>query len=235
MMAGIHFARVDVPQLPPVTKYLLIAMAIGFGLQNWLGPEWTDIPFALWPWGSYLQGTGSDGLPVYAGFQFWQLITYGFLHGSFMHVLFNGIGIWQFGSRVEQGIGSKRFAQLFFVSVLGAGLCQLAVVSAITTSAADAFPTVGASGGVFGILVAYAIFYPDDRVIIIPIPVPMSSRTMVIIYGVFSLVAGISGSLQGIAHFAHLGGLAAGWLLIRYWQKLPPFRKRRPPGPRLVR
>jgi membrane associated rhomboid family serine protease len=234
-MAAENHSRADVPQLPPVTKYLLIAMAICFGLQNWLGPEWTDVPFALWPWGSFNLGTGSDGLPLFAGFQPWQLISYAFLHGGFMHILFNGIGIWQFGSRVESGLGSKRFAQLFFVSVLGAGLCQLAVVSALTTSAADAFPTVGASGGVFGILVAYAILYPHDRVIIIPIPVPMSSRTMVIIYGVFSLAAGITGSVQGVAHFAHLGGLAAGWLLLRYWQKQPPFRKRRPPGPRLVR
>jgi membrane associated rhomboid family serine protease len=224
-----------VPQLPPVTKYLLIAMAVVFGLQNWLGAEWTDVPLALWPWGSFDLGTGSDGLPVYGGFQPWQLVTYAFLHASPMHILFNGIGIWQFGSRVELSLGSKRFAQLFFVSVLGAGLCQLAVVSAVVTSALDAFPTVGASGGVFGILVAYAILYPHDRVIIIPIPVPMSSRTMVIIYGVFSLAAGVTGSIQGVAHFAHLGGLAAGWLLLRYWQKLPPFRKRRPPGPRLVR
>ena len=234
-MASGNFARTDVPQLPPVTKYLLIAMAVCFGLQNWLGAELTDVPFALWPWGSFNLGTGADGLPVFAGFQPWQLASYAFLHANFMHVLFNGIGIWQFGSRVESGLGSKRFAQLFFVAVLGAGLCQLLVVSALAASSGDAFPTVGASGGVFGILVAYAILYPHDRVIIIPIPFPMSSRTMVIIYGVFSLAAGITGSLQGVAHFAHLGGLAAGWLLLRYWQKLPPFRKRPPPGPRLVR
>lgn len=234
-MAAGSLQRTDVPQLPPVTKYLLISLVVCFGLQNLLGPELAEVPFALWPWGSYNLGIGSDGLPVSAGFQPWQLLSYAFLHGGFMHLLFNGIGIWQFGSRVEGGLGSKRFAQLFFISVLGAGLCQLLVVSVITASSLQPFPTVGASGGVFGILVAYAIMYPHDRVIIIPIPFPMSSRTMVIIYGVFSLAAGVTGSLQGIAHFAHLGGLVAGWLLLRYWQKLPPFRKRRPPGPRLVR
>jgi membrane associated rhomboid family serine protease len=205
-------------------------MAVAFGLQQLLG--WSfEAPFALWPWGSFPDDSGGS-----VGFQPWQLVTYGFLHGNFMHILFNGIGLWQFGSRVEQALGAKRYTQFFFACVIGAGLCQLAVVTWMASAGQPPFPTVGASGGIFGILLAYALFFPKDRMIIIPIPVPMSARTLVIIYGVFSLVAGITGTMQGIAHFAHLGGMLFGWLLLRYWSGMPPFgpKKRKPPDLRRV-
>ena len=224
------------PHVPPVTRNLLIALAIAFALQNLLGWERFDAPFALWPLGDFQAGVGADGMPFSVGFQPWQLVTYGFLHGNFMHILFNGIGLWQFRSRLEQVLGARRYLQFFFACVIGAGLCQLAVVTAMVSSGQPAFPTVGASGGLFGILLAYAVFFPRDRMIIIPIPVPVSARTLVIVYGVISLVAGVTGTMQGIAHFAHLGGLLVGWLLLRYWSGKPPFqkKKRKPPDLRRV-
>ena len=222
------------PPVPPITRNLLIAMLVGFVLQQLLSVEWTVAPFALWPLGSFGAGIDAEGMPRSVGFQPWQLVSYAFLHGDFMHLLLNAFGLWQFGSRVEQALGDKRFLQLFFVSVVGAGLCQLAVVSAMAGSGEGAFPTVGASGGVFGILIAYAVMFPRDQVVILPIPVPMSSRTMVLIFGAVTLLAGITGTMQGVAHFAHLGGMLFGWLLLRYWRGQPPFRKRRPPPPRRV-
>jgi membrane associated rhomboid family serine protease len=216
-----------VPPIPPVTRNLLIALAIAFGLQKLLGPEAMLVPFALWPLGEFNAGMGSDGMALSVGFQPWQLVTYGFLHGDFMHLLFNGIGLWQFGSRVEQVLGTKRYLQFFFACVVGAGLCQLAVVTTMVGMGESAFPTVGASGGIFGILLAYAMFFPRERMIIIPIPVPISARTMVIIYGAISLLAGVTGTMQGVAHFAHLGGMVFGWLLLRYWSGKPPFQKKK--------
>ena len=199
------------PPIPPVTRNLLIAIVVAFGLQNLLGWEYFEAPFALWPLGDF--AAGGD---LSVGFQPWQLVTYGFLHGNFMHILFNGIGLWQFGSRVEQALGPRRFTQFFFACVIGAGLCQLAVVTWMVSAGQPAFPTVGASGGIFGILLAYAVFFPRERMIIFPLPVPMSARTLVIVYGVISLVAGVTGTMQGVAHFAHLGGILFGWLLLRY-------------------
>src|SRR5918993_3839156 len=105
----------------------------------------------------------------------------------------------------------------------------------MTNSGTPAFPTVGASGGVFGLLLAYGLLFPHERVMLLLPPVEMSARTLVIVFGVISLLMGVTGTAQGIAHFAHLGGMLFGWLLLRYWRGQPPFNKRRPPGPRLVR
>lgn len=217
MMRTAFPASHGVPPIPPVTRNLLIAIAAVFIIQVMSGETLLDW-FALWPLGH---------------FQPWQLLSYGFLHGDFMHLLFNAIGLWQFGSRVELHLGARRYLQFFLVCVVGAGLCQLAVVTAMVSMGNPGFPTVGASGGIFGILLAYALFFPHDRMIIIPIPAPISARTVVIGYGVISLVAGITGTLQGIAHFAHLGGMLFGWLLIRYWRGQPPFKRKPPTRPNL--
>ncbi len=225
------------PPIPPVTRNLLVSLVVAYGLQFLLGQNVVEANFALWPWGRF-PAEGVNGEYLTVGFQPWQLVTYGFLHdrNSFMHLLFNGIGLWQFGSRVEQVLGSKRYTQFFFACVVGAGLCQLAVVTAMLGMGQPPFPTVGASGGIFGILLAYAMFFPRDRMIIIPIPVPISARTLVIVYGAISLLAGITGTMQGVAHFAHLGGMLFGWLLLRYWSGKPPFgkKKRKPPDLRRV-
>lgn len=221
---------------PPVTRNLLIAMVVVFILQH-VFEEPLLLHFALWPWGDFPVGTDADGMPVTAGFQPWQLITYAFLHDTrtLLHLLFNGIALYQFGGRIEQTLGPRRFTTYFFVCVAGAGLCQLLVTSLMVNSGGDPFPTLGASGGVFGLLLAYGMMFPRDQMILFPIPKPISARTMVIIFGVAEIVFGVSGTLPGVAHFAHLGGMLFGWLMLRYWRGLPPFRRRRPPGPRLVR
>ena len=211
-------------------------MAIFFGLQQLASAsDFLLVYFALWPWGDFALGNGADGLPVSAGFQPWQLVSYGFLHGDFMHLLFNAIALYQFGGRLEQTFGPRRYTAFFFICVIGAGLFQLVVTTLMTQSGANAFPTVGASGGVFGLLLAYGMLFPRDQMIVFPIPKPISARTLVIIFGVVELAFGVSGTMPGVAHFAHLGGMLFGWLVLRYWRGQPPFKRPRPPGPRLVR
>jgi membrane associated rhomboid family serine protease len=217
-----------------VTKALLWAMAILFLLQQVAG-EFLLLNFALWPLGDFPVGAGADGLPVSAGFQPWQLVSYGFLHGGFGHLFFNCIALFQFGARIEYSFGPRRYALYFFVCMIGAGLFQLVVTTLMVRSGAQAFPTVGASGGIFGLLLAYAILFPKERVMLLLPPVEMSARTLVIVFGVIELVLGVTGTMSGIAHFAHLGGMLFGWLLLRYWRGQPPFKRRPPPRPRLVR
>lgn len=219
--------------IPNATKALLWAIAIGFLLQM-VAREFLLINFALWPLGDFPAGAGSDGLPLSVGFQPWQLVSYGFLHGGIGHLFFNCLALYQFGPRLEYSLGTKRYTTYFFTCMIGAGLCQLLVTSLMVKSGTGPFPTIGASGGIFGILLAYAMFYPHDRVMLLIPPIPMKVRTMVIAFGVIELVLGVTGTAAGIAHFAHLGGMLFGWLLLRYWQKKPPFQRRPPPRPRLV-
>lgn len=209
-------------RLPPVTKALLIANVGMFLLQRMLGDA-TFSPLMLWPLDS--------GTVAYAamapGFQPWQLATYAFLHGNLPHLLFNMLALVMFGAQLEYTWGDRRFLAYFMVCVVGAGLCQLAVVSWAAGQGGGVFPTVGASGGVFGLLLAYGMLFPNQRVMLLIPPIPMKARTLVIAYGVLELVLGITGTQSGVAHFAHLGGMLFGWLLIRYWRGQPPFRQTR--------
>ncbi len=209
------------PRLPTVTKALLIANTVLFLLQLALG----DGLFAS----LMLQPLAQDY--AYAdpggGFQPWQLLTYGFLHGSFGHLFFNMLAVFMFGAPLEQTWGEKRFLIYYLVCVIGAGLCQLYVGTLMDNPAT----VLGASGGVFGLLLAYGMLFPNQRVMLLFPPIPMKARTFVILFGVGELVLGATGWQPGVAHFAHLGGMLFGWLLIRYWRGQPPFGPRRPPGP----
>ncbi|HVR82281.1 MAG TPA: rhomboid family intramembrane serine protease [Luteimonas sp.] len=216
--------------LPPVTKALLIANGLVFLLQQLLGDA-NFVPFMLWPLGD----TGIDTLGAAPNFLPWQLLTYAFLHGSFAHVAFNMLALVMFGAPLEYTWGNKRFFSYYLVCVVGAGLCQLAVASWAVHQGGDAYPTIGASGGVFGLLLAYGMLFPNQRVMLLIPPIPMKARTLVIVYGAIELVLGATGFQPGVAHFAHLGGMLFGWLLIRYWRGQPPFGKRGPPRPRVVR
>jgi len=214
--------------LPPVTKGLMIANGAVFVLQMLLGDA-TLAPFMLWP-----LGDGPDPFAQTQTFLPWQLLTYGFMHGGAMHLLFNMLALMMFGAPLEHTWGQKRFATYYLTCVAGAGVCQLLVGSWTLAQGGAAYPTVGASGGVFGLLFAYGLLFPNQRVMLLIPPIPMKARTLVIVYGAIELFLGASGMQPGVAHFAHLGGMLFGWLLIRNWRGQPPFGRRRAPGPRRI-
>lgn len=213
--------------LPPVVKALLLANGVVFLLQMMLGGPALS-PFMLWP-------LGAEADPyVTTEFLPWQLVTYSFMHGSFAHLLFNMLALLIFGAQLEHTWGERRFLTYYVVCVVGAALCQLAVGAWMMSQGGSAYPTIGASGGVFGLLLAYGMLFPNQRVMLLIPPIPMKARTLVIVYGVIELMLGFSGLQPGVAHFAHLGGMLFGWLLIRYWRGQPPFGRRGPPRPRIV-
>jgi membrane associated rhomboid family serine protease len=159
--------------------------------------------FALWPPG----GMDSRFAP-------WQLVTYAFLHGGLMHLAFNMFALYMFGGAIEQVFGMRRYLTYYFVCVVSAALTQL-VFAGI---AGVIYPTVGASGGVFGLLLAYAIYFPHNRIILLFPPIPMPARMFVALYAALELFLGVSGAEGGVAHFAHLGGLVGGFALLRHWR-----------------
>ena len=211
--------------LPPITTALLIANGIAYALQ-WVLGNGVFAPFMLWPLGD----AGYDPYRMSLEFLPWQLLTYGFLHGDLMHLLFNMLALVMFGAPLEYTWGNKRFLTFYLVCVVGAGLCQLVVASWAVAQGGAAYPTLGASGGVFGLLLAFGMLFPHRRIMLLIPPIPIKARTLVIAYGAIELFMGVTGTGPGVAHFAHLGGMLFGWLLIRYWRGQAPFAKRRPPG-----
>ena len=211
-------------RLPPVVRALLIGNGLLFLLQSFFPTE-AFLPFMLWPFGEHFIGY-SEGQAVTVGFLPWQLLTYGFLHGSPMHVVFNLLAVWMFGSPIEMTWGSRRFAIYYLSCVAGAGAVQLAVASWMQEAGGAVYPTIGASGGVFGLLLAYGMMFPHHRVMLLFPPIPMKAWTLVIAYGALELLLGITGVQPGVAHFAHLGGMAVGFFLIQYWRGRWPFRRR---------
>lgn len=214
-------------RLPPVTKALLIANGVMFLLQLMLGVMRLE-SLMLWP-------LGTDGL-FSQGFRPWQLVTYSFLHGNIAHIAFNMLALAMFGSQVEYVWGQQRYLVYYFVCVLGAAMFQLAAGWWTLSQGGAAYPTLGASGGIFGLLLAYGLLFPNQRVMLLIPPIPMKARTLVILYAVAELLLGLNNWQPGVAHFAHLGGMLFGWLLIRYWRGQPPFGgNRRGPRMRVVR
>ena len=211
-------------RLPPVTLALLIALAAGYGLQLLLGDGFSA-PLALWPLGPHVllpQGGGVDSV----GFEPWQLVSYGFLHGSGLHLAFNAFALYMFGSPIEQLWGSRPFLVYYLVCVVGAALAQLATQAWLMPDG-PMIPTVGASGGVFGLLLAFGMMYPHQRILLLFPPIPMPAWLFVIGYGVLELVLGLSQPGSNVAHFAHLGGMAIGFVLIQYGRGKLPGRPRR--------
>ncbi len=230
MMESVATDPTMFPRLPPVTKALLIANVVVFLLQQpFLLGDATFEPFMLWPIGVF------DAFSPGQNFQLWQLLTYGFLHGSFSHLFFNMLALYMFGGPLEQTWGNKRFLTYYLVCVVGAGLCQLLVGWWMLSNGNEPYPTLGASGGIFGLLLAFGMLFPNQRVMLLFPPIPMKARTFVIVFGALELLMGFTGWQPGVAHFAHLGGMLFGWLMIRYWRGQPPFGKRKPPRPRIVR
>ena len=208
---------------PPVIKNLLILnglfylaqMAVDLTLSNDLARVLNGM--ALYPLGAPETGYSifGPGLVNIPGFWPWQLITYGFLHGGFGHLFFNMFALWMFGMRIENDWGSRRFAIFYFVCLVGAGVIQMFAMYG------QPVPTVGASGGVFGILLAFGMMYPNEPIYLYFL-FPVKAKWLVIGYGLFTLYAGVTGTQAGIAHFAHLGGMLFGFVLIQFWRgKLP--------------
>jgi membrane associated rhomboid family serine protease len=198
----------------PVTLALLIANVAVFGAQQVLG-DWLLIHFALWPLGHY----SVPGVDQSIGFEPWQLVTYSFLHGNFQHIFFNMFALFMFGSGVERYLGSPKFLTLYFASVIAAAVTQLIVVG--SSSPAEAAPTLGASGGVFGLLLAFGWLFPRTRVTLIFPPIPMPAWLFVTLYGLVELASGVFGTQVGIAHFAHLGGMVGAFLVLQIAGRRP--------------
>ncbi len=203
-------------RLTPTVRALLIANLAVFAAQTYLPQQPYDW-FELWPLHSS-QLTG--GLP----FEPWQLVSYAFLHSGPLHLFANMFALFMFGPDVEDLLGAARFRVFYLVCVVGAGVTQLIVTATIYPSLA---PTLGASGGIFGLLLCYGMAYPHRRLMLLFPPIPMPAWLFVTLYGLMELYLGVFQSDQGVAHFAHLGGMAAGYLLIRYW-RAQRLRGRRP-------
>ena len=190
-------------------KILIAANALVFLLQIVAGGA-LDGLFALWP----LQPI--DGVSY---FHFWQIITYSFLHSTdnITHLLFNMLGLWMFGAEVERYVGPRRLLTCYFASVVSAGLSQLFIPMLFGAPPA---PTIGASGGVFGLLLAYAFLFPRRKVIPLFPPIPMPAWLFATLYAGVELFLGVTGTLSGVAHFAHLGGMVGSALVIMNWRRV---------------
>jgi len=187
----------------PLSYLLLAANIIVFGLET----QFSDAvikPFALWPLG--------------AGFEPWQLFSYAFLHGSLGHLAANMFGLWMFGRDVEGELGSVKFLQLYITSLLAAAVTQLSFAALTGVHQ----PTLGASGAIFGILAAFALLFPRRVIILLIPPIPLPAPLFVALYALFELYSGVSGFQAGVAHFAHLGGLAGGLWAISHRRKQVP-------------
>ncbi|MEO7241392.1 MAG: rhomboid family intramembrane serine protease [Variovorax sp.] len=194
--------------MPPATQALILSSVIVYFVQASSGIDVSA--FALWP--------------IRSGqFMPWQVVSYAFLHGSFSHLLFNMFGLWMFGAELERVWGSRRLLVFYFASVLGAALLQLTVAS----WSRSLLPTIGASGGLFGLLLGFAMLFPHRKIVPLIPPIPMPAWVFVLIYGLIELGLGVTGTLNGVAHFAHLGGIAGGWLTLRYWRGQAPFKPKR--------
>ena len=195
------------PAMPPITQALLLINVAAFCIDFFLG-AWFTQTFALWPLGH--------------GFLPWQVLTYAFLHGSVGHLFFNMLGLWMFGSELERVWGQRRYLQFYAVSVLVAAATQLLV----TWLLGSGNPTVGASGGLFGLLLAFGMTFPNRIIMPLFPPIPMKAKIFVAVFGALELAMGFYSPTGGVAHFAHLGGMLGGFLMIRYWRGQSPFGRR---------
>ena len=213
--------------LPAVTKNLLIInMLCYFGIivANRYGIDLKDVL----------------GLHFFlaSDFKLFQLISYMFMHADIQHIFFNMFAVWMFGRTLEQVMGPKRFLIYYMVCGIGAGLVQELVqyiqytmewshYDAVNTGLSvipmdeylNLMTTVGASGAVYGILLAFGMLFPNSQMFVFPLPFPIKAKFFVIGYAVIELFSGLGSSGDGVAHFAHLGGMIFGFFLIMYWRK----------------
>ncbi len=195
---------------PQVVLNLLIINALCYMAQAIVpkADDWLVGNFGLFFWES-------------AHFRPWQIVTYMFLHGNFEHLFFNMFALWMFGRQAEYDMGPKRFLTYYFITGIGAGVLQQ-LVSWITVAhfggSVDQL-TIGASGAIFGLLLSFGVMHPNSVIMLLIPPIPMKAKWFVVGYGVFELFFGVAGIQSNVAHFAHLGGMLFGWLLLRYWKR----------------
>ena len=221
--------------IPTMTKNLLVVNVLAFIATFVLERSGIDL-------------TRLFGLHFFLASEFhiYQFITYMFLHGGFTHILFNMFALWMFGSVIERVWGPKKFLFYYIVCGVGAGFIQelvqyanysmegLAAYQYVSAGGVqmtiDAYinmwTTIGASGAVYGILLAFGMIFPNERLFIIPFPFPIKAKWLIMGYIAIELFSAMSGPGDGIAHMAHLGGMLFGFLLIRYWQKHPDSSQR---------
>ncbi|MBQ0044010.1 MAG: rhomboid family intramembrane serine protease [Bacteroidales bacterium] len=208
--------------LPPATKNIIIINGF-FLIMMYLKPDLMTEKFALF-------------YPSSRYFHFWQYISYMFMHGGFMHFFFNMWSLYMFGRVLERVWGTRKFLIFYFVTGLGAAavhtgvsaiqaqhlMTQIAenVPGAVTAySRLLATPTVGASGAIYGILMGFAMLYPDSVLTLIFPPISLKAKWFVLIFAAIELFTGVTGTAEGVAHFAHLGGMIFGYILILIWKK----------------
>lgn len=204
--------------IPPIIRLIIITNATVYIVVNWILELLTlnGIPisnyiieyFALQPIGS-----------TFPLFYIWQLITYQFLHGGFFHIFMNMFILWMFGAELEYHWGSKRFLAYYLLSGIGAGLIHLFVSPLFSYPA----PTIGASGAIYGILLAFALMFPNRLIIVFPFFFPVPARILIFGYIIFDLISGISQYGGNIAHFAHVGGALCGWFLLKFGERTKIF------------
>jgi len=186
------------PPMPPVTQALLLINVGMFCAQYLLNLQ----ALALWP--------------VDRGFLPWQVVTYSVLHADMFQLFFNSLGLWMFGAELERVWGGKRFTQFWFASILSGAFVQLALSAALGWGN----PTVGASGGLFGLLLAFGMMFPNQVIMPLFPPIPMKAKVFVVVFGALALVLGY------LARSAHIGGMIGAFLMIQYWRGRPPFGRR---------
>lgn len=205
--------------IPPVTRNLLIINVLMF-IFTLVKEDVMITVFAMF-------------FPASRFFHFWQVVTHMFMHGGFAHILFNMYALVMFGSVVERALGSKKFLVFYFVTGLGAvalhtGVQYLQAIYFLNIADPGSLaayhdmlrtPTLGASGAIFGLLVGFAMIYPDSILTLIFPPISLKAKWFVLIYVAIELLLGVNGFVDGVAHFAHLGGALFGWIMLRWWKK----------------
>ena len=189
---------------PPAVKNLIIANCLIF-LATYLIPKVNTL---LGTYGQ-LFWVGSPNFHIY------QFVSYMFLHGSFSPLFFNMFALWMFGRTLEYELGTKRFLIYYFVCGVGAALFQMAVAWAASEYY---FTMLGASGATMGLLMAFGVMHPNNQIFIFPFPMPIKAKWFVIGYIILEVLQGWGVSGDGIAHFAHVGGMLWGWALLQYWK-----------------
>ncbi|MGC2409654.1 MAG: rhomboid family intramembrane serine protease [Methyloceanibacter sp.] len=196
----------------PITRALIVINIAIFALQAVYDNVLVSI-FALWPLGRFYV----RDLHAVVGFQPWQLVSYAFLHANLAHIGLNMLALYMFGRDVERTLGAKHYLLLYFAAVVSAAFVQLAATTATTHT--GIYPTIGASGGIFGVLLAFGVLYPRRIVMLLFPPIPMPAWFLVVVFGVVELANGVLGTEAGVAHFAPLGGMLGAYLELRYWRR----------------